>query len=122
MQETVNEKLECLASNAPMASDARAFFQQAPSPVYGEQGVTLRFRCADRWWRPVGILVRFVAVLHPQRGAILLMCTDLTLEPLDLIRLYGLRFQIEVSFQQPSASSVPMPITSGWPPGRPFAA
>ena len=56
--------------------------QQAPSPVYGEQGVALRFRVADLWWRPAGILVRFVVVLHPQRGAILLMCTDLTLAPL----------------------------------------
>ena len=42
--------------------------QEAPSPVYGEQGVTLRFRVADLLWRPVGILVRFVVVLHPQRG------------------------------------------------------
>jgi hypothetical protein len=74
--------------------------QEAPSPVYGEQGVTLRFRAADLLWRPVGILVRFVVVLHPQRGTILLMCTDLTLAPLDIIGIYGLRFKIEVSFKQ----------------------
>lgn len=74
--------------------------QEAPSPVYGEQGVTLRFRVVDLLWRPVGILVRFVVVLHPQRGAILLMCTDLTLAPLDIISIYGLRFKIEVSFKQ----------------------
>ncbi len=74
--------------------------QEAPSPVYGEKGVILRFRTADLLWRPVGILVRFVVVLHPLRGAILLMCTDLTLPPLDIIRIYGLRFKIEVSFKQ----------------------
>lgn len=74
--------------------------QEAPSPVYGENEVTLRFRVADLLWRPVGILVRFVVVLHPQRGAILLMCTDLTLSPLDIISIYGLRFKIEVSFKQ----------------------
>ena len=74
--------------------------QQAPSPVYGEKGVILKFRVADLLWRPVGILVRFVVVLHPVRGAILLMCTDLTLSPLDIIRIYGLRFKIEVSFKQ----------------------
>jgi hypothetical protein len=74
--------------------------QEAPSPVYGEKNVILRFRTADLLWRPVGILVRFVAVLHPQRGAILLMCTDLTLSPMDIIRIYGLRFKIEVSFKQ----------------------
>jgi hypothetical protein len=74
--------------------------QEAASPVYGDQGVTIRFRTADLLWRPVGILVRFVAVDHPRRGTILLMSTNLNLSPLDIIRIYGLRFKIEVSLKQ----------------------
>ena len=51
-------------------------------------------------WRPVGRLVRFVAVIHPTRGTILLMSTDLTLCALDIISIYSLRFKIEHMFRQ----------------------
>jgi hypothetical protein len=74
--------------------------QQVASPVYGEHDVTLRYCARDLLWRPVGLLVRFVAVIHPTRGACILMCTDTTLCAVDIIRLYGLRFKIECSFKQ----------------------
>ena len=75
-------------------------FQTAPSPVYGEHNVTIHYKVRDLLWRPAGRLVRFVAVRHPDRGACLLMCTDVSLSPIEIIRLYGLRFKIEFSFKQ----------------------
>jgi hypothetical protein len=60
----------------------------------------LRYRTVDLLWRPVGCLVRFVAVIHPHRGSKIFLATDLTLQPLDIIRLYGVRFKIEVAFKQ----------------------
>jgi hypothetical protein len=74
--------------------------QQALSPVYGEDHVTLQYRVCDLLWRPVGRLVRFVVVIHPTRGCCLLMSTDTSLSAIDIIRLYGLRFKIEHSFKQ----------------------
>jgi len=75
-------------------------FLSAPSPVYGEQNVTLRYRAIDLVWRPAGRLVRFVIVCHPLRGTIFLLATDLTLEPMEIILLYGYRFKIELGFRQ----------------------
>jgi hypothetical protein len=78
----------------------QASFQQVPSPVYGESKVTIQYLVRDLLWRPAGRLVRFVAVVHPTRGACLLMCTDTSLDPIEIIRLYGARFKIEFSFKQ----------------------
>jgi len=75
-------------------------FSDASSPVYGEQNVTIKYREIDLLWRPVGRLVRFILVKHPTRGKIILMSSSLQLEPLTIIKLYGWRFKIEVSFKQ----------------------
>jgi len=82
-----------------LLSDSQAM-QSAPSPVYGEDKVTLQYRVCDLLWRPVGKCVRFVAVRHPRRGCCLLMSTDTSLSAVDIIRLYGLRFKIEHGFKQ----------------------
>ena len=75
-------------------------FTAVQSPVYGEKNTILLYRSLDLFWRPTGILVRFVLVIHPLRGKIILMSTDLTLPPEQIIGLYGIRFKIEVSFKQ----------------------
>jgi hypothetical protein len=73
---------------------------QADANLYGERGVKILYCVRDLVWRPVGELVRFVAVVHPTRGKILLMSTDLTLDALDIISLYSFRFKIEHMFRQ----------------------
>ena len=75
-------------------------FLNAPSPVYGETNLKIRYLSSDLLWRPLGHLVRFVFVDHPTRGKIILMSTLLSLEPMEIIQLYGYRFKIEVSFKQ----------------------
>jgi len=78
----------------------KSAFESAPSPVYGEHNVTLRYRVLDLVWRPVGRLVRFVIVDHPLRGLIFLLASDTSLKPLEIIQVYGYRFKIEVGFRQ----------------------
>lgn len=75
-------------------------FESVPSPVYGETNLMIAYRCVDLLWRPVRRQVRFVLVRHPTRGSIILMCSDLTMDPLDVIILYGYRFKIELGFRQ----------------------
>jgi len=75
-------------------------WKDAKSPIYGEKGVILRYLSMDLIWKPIRRLARFVLVDHPTRGRTIFLCTDLTLDPITIIRLYGLRFKIELSFKQ----------------------
>ena len=74
--------------------------KEMKSPVYGEKGVVIQIASYDLLWRNAGLIVRFVIVIHPTRGRILLMCTDLDLSAIEILRIYSLRFKIEVSFKQ----------------------
>ena len=84
---------------ADLAKD-NAACTSAPSPVYGENNVIVRYRALDMMWRPVGRIVRFVIVHHPVRGTIFLLSTDTSLKPLEILQLYGYRFKIELGFRQ----------------------
>lgn len=74
-------------------------FRSAPSPIHGDH-VELAYRCVDLLWRPAARAVRFVLVRHPLHGSMTLLCTDLTMDPLDVILLYANRFRIELGFRQ----------------------
>ena len=69
-------------------------------PVYGEHNVMIKVKSFELLWDSASRAVRFVLVEHPERGRWILLCTDLELEVGEIIRLYGLRFKIELGFKQ----------------------
>ena len=74
-------------------------FKKIESPLHKEQGTIIQYYCLDLLWKPIGCLVRFVAVIHPKGGRWILMSTDTELDPLLIIQLYGYRPRIEASFK-----------------------
>jgi len=72
-------------------------FEQTTLSVYG-QAKDVSFLCLDLIWRPIDEKVRFVLV-RDGSDTFILMCSDLTLSPYDIIRAYSYRFKIEFSFK-----------------------
>jgi hypothetical protein len=75
-------------------------FTDVPSPLTGEKDVLIRCVARDLCWKQSGKVVRFVATTHPTRGKMIMLSTDTSLGPSDVIGVYGLRPKIETGFKQ----------------------
>lgn len=75
-------------------------FTTIKSPFNGEADTLLKIFSLDLLWKPVGRVLRFVWVIHPNKGRWILCASDLTLLPAQIVELYGLRFRIELAFKQ----------------------
>ena len=74
-------------------------FQTQELDLYGKLH-TLRYHCVDLLWgQGLYQKLRFVLVEYDNVQSIL-ACTDLTMTPLDIIRLYSYRFHIENTFRE----------------------
>jgi hypothetical protein len=65
-------------------------------PLWKEQNGTVLIM--DLLWKPIGRKVRFVLVKTGEKMMIL-MCSDFTLYPEQIILAYSYQFKIEVSFK-----------------------
>jgi len=73
-------------------------FTETTMELYGKQ-TKVKYLCLDLIWRPVKKLVRFVLV-ESDSGRCILMSSNLTFSPEDIITVYALRFKIEPSFAE----------------------
>ena len=71
-------------------------FLSAEAVVY-QKKETVRYLALDLIWKPVKGLVRFI-LIETSRGRIILMSSDLTLDPLLALSLYTARVRIESLF------------------------
>ncbi len=74
-------------------------FTEASLTLYGKK-TKVKYKCLDLIWKPLGRKVRFIVANTEGRGRMILMCSDLTMTPEDIITIYSLRFKIETSFDE----------------------
>ncbi len=79
-------------------SDMTAF-TETTLYLYGKKA-KVKYQCLDLIWKPLKRKIRFVAVDTEGRGKMILMCSDLTMHPEDIITIYCLRFKIETGFDE----------------------
>ena len=70
-------------------------FQSVAHPVHNEREILYHF--IDLYWGNVIGLIRFVLVIDGN-SRLVLMCSDIKLAPLDVLKCYALRSKIEMNF------------------------
>jgi uncharacterized membrane protein len=72
-------------------------FEKVTIDIYRERK-TILFFCKDLIWKPIQEKARFVLVIDGSERFIL-MSSDVTLSPEEIIRAYSYRFKIEITFK-----------------------
>lgn len=72
-------------------------FIEASMP--GDEKTRIKYCSLQLLWRPLGQLAQVILVIHPTKGNGIFLSTDLNLDPLSVIKLYSMRFKIEVAFK-----------------------
>ncbi|MEM1395694.1 MAG: transposase [Cyanobacteria bacterium P01_H01_bin.150] len=78
--------------------DEEDSFTTETLPLYGKM-VTLKYRSIDLYWDCPHKKVRFVLAVWPEGKQIILLSTDVTLSPAEIVTAYSWRFKIEVTFR-----------------------
>jgi hypothetical protein len=73
-------------------------FSETTLCLYGKP-MKVKYVCMDLMWMPLKRVIRFV-VVDSSRGRMVLMCSDLNLDPCDIIVIFAHRFKIETSFDE----------------------
>ena len=73
-------------------------FTETTLTLYGKP-TKVRFNVMDLTWKPIGKLIRFVAV-ESSMGKMVLMSSSLTLTAEEIITAYALRYKIEPGFNE----------------------
>jgi len=73
-------------------------FTETTMTLYGKK-TKVNYRCLDLLWKPLQNIIRFV-VVDSDRGRCILMSSDVTLTPEEIITIYTLRFKIEIGFDE----------------------
>ena len=82
---------------AKLFSECAELFQTVTLNLYGETK-TISILCLDLLWKPIQGKLRFVLV-KDGTATFILLCSDLTMDPTEILQLYSVRFKIEVTFK-----------------------